>query len=70
MSCSPRMTACHRRCRHRMFVSEYQVARLNDEIRRDNAVGVYGEDSPEWVNFAPKPITFKRWLIDTRGRGE
>jgi hypothetical protein len=66
MSCSPMMMSCRRSCRHRLFVNEYRVARTNDELRRDNAVGAYGEESPEWKGYQPPPITFKRWLVDTR----
>jgi hypothetical protein len=46
MPCAPGMSKCHRACRHRSFVSQYQDARLADVERRDDEVGVYGEGSP------------------------
>jgi hypothetical protein len=64
------MTGCARSCRHRSFVRQYQAARSAGEQAREDAVGVYGEDSEEWAAFEPAPITFKKWLIDMEGWGE
>ena len=64
------MTGCHRACRHRAFVREYQAARLAGEQAREDAVGVYGEGSEEWEAFEPAPIVFKEWLIKMEGWGK
>jgi hypothetical protein len=63
------MTKCRRSCRHRSFVSEYSAARAADVGRRDEAVGVYGPDSPEFTEYQPPPITFQRWLQQMAGWG-
>ena len=67
MPCSPGMRACHKACRHRSFVTEYQAARENGEQLRDEAVGVYGQHSPEWSAYQPPPITFHDWLVQMTG---
>ncbi len=62
------MSACRRSCRHRLFVNEYRAARLEGEMRRDDAVGAYGPESEEWQAFEPPPITYKEWLKQMRGQ--
>jgi hypothetical protein len=49
-------------------VNEYQIARLNDEARRDETVGPYGYGSQEWSEYSGPMITFKEYLIQMRGR--
>lgn len=67
MPCSPGMTKCYLSCRHRGFVAEYTTTRLADVERRDQAVGVYGDESPEFTEYQPPPIVFKTWLQQMRG---
>jgi hypothetical protein len=53
---------------HFALVNEYQIARLNDEARRDETVGPYGYGSQEWSEYSGPMITFKEYLIQMRGR--
>lgn len=67
MPCKTGMTGCARTCRHRAFVLEYQSARLAGEVAREEAVGIYGQDSPEWAEYRPPPVVFRDWLIQMTG---
>lgn len=51
---------------HLMLVTEYRAARMNDEQRRDEAVGIYGVDSAEWADHGPL-ITFRAYLEQMKG---
>lgn len=70
MPCSPGMARCARSCRHRALVTEYRSARMAGEQAREDAVGVYGEQSAEWRDYAPPPVVFKDWLSQTEGWGK
>jgi hypothetical protein len=52
-----------------MLVTEYRAARMNDEQRRDNAVGIYGEASQEWAEHGPL-ITFRVYLEQMKGSND
>lgn len=54
---------------HLMLVTEYRAARMNDEQRRDNAVGIYGCDSPEWAEHGSL-ITFRVYLEQMKGSSD
>ena len=55
---------------HYLSVLEYRIAREAAEAQRDEAVGIYGSDSPEWAEYtaAANMITFKSWLINMGGQ--
>lgn len=53
---------------HLHLVTEYRLARENDEQRRDAEVGLYGPGTTEWSDWhdTHNMITFKDWLIRMR----
>lgn len=69
MGCAKGMSGCHRACRHRSFVAQYQQTRAGQEEQRDEAVGTYGEGSEEWCEHSKSMITYKEWLITMKGWG-
>lgn len=54
---------------HLTLVTEYRAARMNDEQRRDEAVGIYGCGSPEWVDHGPL-LTFRAYLEQMKGSSD
>ena len=66
MSCTKGMAACHRACRHRSFVTEYQAAREADEQRAEAATYGYATEYQEYVRDHPL-VTFKTWLVQMQG---
>lgn len=52
-----------------MLVTEYRAARMNDEQRRDEAVGIYGNDSAEWSDHGPL-INFRVYLEQMKGSSD
>jgi hypothetical protein len=67
--CSPGMSRCAASCLHYQFVMEYRLVRQAQEDARDGIVGAYGPGSTEWDDY-PELITFKKYLIQSRGRNE
>ena len=58
---------CHRACRHRSFVTEYQVARENDVQVAEAASNGWAPEFQEYVRGHPL-ITFHAWLVQMKGR--
>lgn len=54
---------------HLMLVTEYRAARMNDEQRRDEAVGIYGSGSTEWTEHGPL-INFRVYLEQMKGSSD
>jgi hypothetical protein len=52
-----------------MLVAEYRAARMNDEQRRDETVGIYGPGSPEWAEHGPL-INFRGYLEQMKGSSD
>jgi hypothetical protein len=57
---------CHRACRHRSFVTEYQAARENDVQQAEAATNGWATEYEEYVREHPL-ITFKAWLVQMKG---
>lgn len=63
MPCSPGMTACHRRCLHRLKVLDYRIERERQVVDREAETGGYATEVAGFGDI----ITFKQYLIDTAG---
>jgi hypothetical protein len=57
---------CHRACRHRTFVTEYQAARENDVQAAEAASNGWEAEFREYVRDHPL-MTFQRWLVQMKG---
>lgn len=66
MPCTPGMRGCHRACLHRQLVEEYRVARIADELKRENDTHGFKTEMEEYREL----ITFAAYLRGMRKDAE